>query len=297
MEKYDEYLEERFKQALQIIDKFTFVNTNIKEKLFLSHYTDLNGLLGILNLKSLWASNAFFLNDSSEVEYGLNLSHDLFNDFYKSIKNIRVKKDLESFYDNYSGFVPSSNLFLVSFCEDGDLLSLWRGYTSNCEGVSLSFNLPVLRTLPQVNLYKVIYNKNEQLIIIDELLKLLKDLMEHYEKIKSYGFLHYLGLWIKTFTSTLLTFKDNSFSEEKEWRLIHNHDSVEKTKIIEYRIKNNYILPYIKIENLNLTNLISGIVIGPSSNNSILSKSIEYFLSKKKYEHIQITHSKIPFRK
>jgi len=297
MEKFNEYLEERFQQTLQNIDKYVYFKTNIQGMDFLYHYTDLNGILGIFNTKSLWASNAFFLNDSSEISYGLNLSHDLFNNFYQSLKSEKAKNILKNLYDDYSGFVLSSNLFLVSFCEDGDLLSQWRGYALNSDGISLRFNLQVIRTLPQINLYKVVYNKDEQSKIVNFLFVLLEDLMDYLEKTKTKSFLHYFNYWITIFTTIILTFKDNSFSEEKEWRLIYNHNAVGNNKSIEYRIRNNYILPYIKIEKLNLMNLISSILIGPSSNNQIITKSIKYFLDEKKYEHITVDNSRIPYRK
>jgi len=297
METIDEYLEKKFQQTLQNIDKYTYLETNIQGMDFLYHYTDLNGFLGIFKTKSLWASNAFFLNDSSEISYGINLSQDLFSKFYQSLKSEHVKEILKCFYDDYSGFVLSSNLFLVSFCENGDLLSQWRGYAPNSDGISLRFNLNVIRTLPQIHLYKVVYNKDEQLKTINFLFELLEDLMDYLERTKTKSFLHYLNYWITIFTTIILTFKDNSFSEEKEWRLIYNYDTIENNKVIEYRMKNNYILPYIKIEKLNLINLISGILIGPSSNNQIISKSIEYFLRENKYNYIAVDNSKIPYRK
>ena len=296
MKKYDEFLEKKIENTLQNIDKYTYLKTNIDGMYFLHHYTDIYGFLGIFNTKSLWASNAFFLNDSSEIEYGLKLSYDLFKDFYLSIKSEKIKEILKSFYEDYSGFVLSSNLFLISFCEDGDLLSQWRGYTPNNDGISFRFNLQVLRTLPQFTLYKVVYNKEIQLKIINYLFDLLNDLMEYLEKTKAESFLHYFNLWITIFTTILLTFKDLSFSEEKEWRLIHNYDAVGNNKIIEYRIKNNYVLPYVKIEKLNLVNLISNITIGPSSNNKILEKSISYYLDSNNY-NININFSNIPYRK
>jgi len=297
MENFDEYLEGIFSQTVQNIDKYTYLKTNIKGMDFLFHYTDIKGFLGIFNTKSLWASNAFFLNDSTEIIYGTNLTKDLFNNFYLSLKNEKSKEILKEHYDDYSGFVLSSNFFLVSFCENGDLLSQWRGYSPNSDGISLRFNLQVIRTLPQVNLYKVIYDKEQQIIITNLLFKLLNDLMEYLEKTRTRSFLRYFTLWISIFTTTILLFKDDSFSEEKEWRLIYNYDVVGNKKNIEYRIKNNYILPYIKIEKLNLINLISGITIGPSSNNQIIKESIKYFLDMNNYDYLNIDFSKIPYRR
>jgi hypothetical protein len=296
MDKIDEFLEENFKKCLFEIDKYTNFQSNKERIDFLYHYTDLNGFLGIFNTNSLWASNAFFLNDSSEINYGLNLSYPLFNEFYLSIKSEKAKEILKKFHENYVGFVLNSNLFLISFCESGDLLSQWRGYAPNNDGVSVRFNLPVMRTLSEVNLYKVIYDTDNQIKIITYLFDLLKDLIEYFERTKTISFLHYFNSWITIFTTLILTLKDSSFSEEKEWRLIYNYDAIGNNKKIEYRTKNGYILPYIKIEKLKLLDLVSGIIIGPSSNSKILEKSIAYFLEMNNH-NIAINQSKVPYRK
>lgn len=36
------------------------------------HYTDLNGLKGIIESGSLWATHFSFLNDSNELTHGMN---------------------------------------------------------------------------------------------------------------------------------------------------------------------------------------------------------------------------------
>ena len=38
----------------------------------LSHYTTLQGFMGIVEKKEIWASNVIFLNDQQELLYGLN---------------------------------------------------------------------------------------------------------------------------------------------------------------------------------------------------------------------------------
>jgi hypothetical protein len=48
----------------------------------------------------------------------------------------------KEFNDDYSGFVLSSNMFLVSFCESGDLLSQWRGHSQVTDGISIRHQQP-----------------------------------------------------------------------------------------------------------------------------------------------------------
>ena len=45
----------------------------------LYHYTNLQGLLGIINSKSIWASNSNYLNDDREFNHLFNLVSDYIN--------------------------------------------------------------------------------------------------------------------------------------------------------------------------------------------------------------------------
>jgi len=289
-----ESLNELFFSLEKKIDELIFSEIK-KERKYLYHYTELNGFFGIFNTKSLKASNAYFLNDSSEVEYGLKISKKYLEEFYHSIKDDQIKAALKGFYDNYSEYFLCCNLFLVSFSENGDLLSQWRGYTTN-EGISLGFDKEILKRLHNVYLKKVIYEEELQKQIIIFLFDILNNIVEQSEK-NIEIFRLYFKLWITEFMKILLTFKDNNFFEEKEWRLIYYIDDInENNKNISFRIKNNYLLPYIEIENLDIDKLIRQIIFGPSTDNSIFRKSIKYYLNINNYRK-KIINSKIPFRK
>ncbi|EJG2383281.1 hypothetical protein HMPREF1144_0490 [Klebsiella sp. OBRC7] len=45
------------------------------------HYTDLNGLKGIIESGSLWATHFSFLNDSNELTHGMNCLVKWFTEF------------------------------------------------------------------------------------------------------------------------------------------------------------------------------------------------------------------------
>ena len=295
MENADEYFSKTFSHFFRDIDKLIDTNINIENK-YIYHYTDLNGFLGIFNSKSLWASNAFYLNDVSEVEYGLNLSKEPFDKIFSSLNNNRVKDALDGFINNFSEIFKKSNLFLLSFCEDGDLLSQWRGYSQNDEGVSLGFDKKTLRELQYIYLKRIIYDENIQKEILMRLFNILDNIISHYEKNREI-FIRYLNLWITEFTKILLTFKDKSFYEEKEWRIIYNYDEDNREdKEIKFRIRKNYLLPYVKVGEIDLNMLIKQIIFGPSSKDSTFAKSINYYLNINNYRK-KIIYSKIPIRK
>jgi|SRR5579864_2927161 len=53
----------------------------------LCHYTSQRGLVGILNDRAMWATDANYLNDSQEVIYAVNLAQNFFRN--RTDKNLR----------------------------------------------------------------------------------------------------------------------------------------------------------------------------------------------------------------
>jgi len=289
------------------------INLNQNNTKYLFHYTNLNGFLGIFNKKCLWASHISFLNDTSEFEYGLKMVQDFLSRIMVLIKSEFVKREL-ILHTNpyYQKDILESDLFIVSFCENGDLLSQWRGYTRNNEGVALGFNQNILKEIPNINIYKVIYEKEKQKDILKCFKNILKQYLNRYEEIfahcnisyDNYSFKLFFLNWLRELEKIIVIFKDSSFSEEREWRLIYdikdinknrNENFLFKNEIIKYRIKNNYLLPYIEINNLNLGSIINQVVIGPFENKLVLGKGIQHFFNTYDYK-ININYSEIPYR-
>jgi hypothetical protein len=106
----------------------------------LYHYTGVKGLVGIVKSNRLWASDVLFMNDSTEVRYGRDLiiseakaaadrtASPVAQAVFKTVDKILYKVDdlVETF-------------FAACFCEDGDLLSQWRGYAGRRGGYALGF--------------------------------------------------------------------------------------------------------------------------------------------------------------
>src|ERR1035441_9565471 len=56
----------------------------------LYHYTTAEGLLGILNEQAFWATDCEFLNDSSEMRYGLQLFTHKLREYATDRKSTRL---------------------------------------------------------------------------------------------------------------------------------------------------------------------------------------------------------------
>ena len=92
----------------------------------------------------------------------------------------------------------------------------------------------------------------------------------------------------------ILSAKDNSFFEEKEWRMLYIQNKHKQSKKIEFFPKNERLVPYIRIDLKNIP--IEIIRLGPCLPNIEVNKaSVEDFLQ----EHgisAEVDISKIPYR-
>ena len=118
-----------------------FEETHMKDqKVEYWHYTSVNAVLGIFkeyiskcnddktyfaDKCSMYASNIRFMNDAKEYNEG----ESLFEELSEGDSNLAAYRE-----------VSNDNIFLISFCENGDLLSQWKWYGKD-SGISIMFNL------------------------------------------------------------------------------------------------------------------------------------------------------------
>ncbi|WP_026896800.1 DUF2971 domain-containing protein [Daejeonella oryzae] len=262
------------------------------------HYTDLNGLLGILLNKSLFATHFSFLNDCRELLY----SKEVVNTFMKNSKEEYSSAFAKSLIHLTSLEFNSVNLddtFITCFSRDKDLLSQWRGYSRNNQGVAIGFNMDLRNSLsPQVDMsYFIEYNKLKQLKILKELIQIsfetLSELKDEYKILQT----EFRSLFSSTVSNMLrehlVLFKDASFSEEKEYRITTRS----KLKAIKYRANNKYIIPYTEFTFTKRNLLpIEEIVIGPTTNATLIEDGVRRLLESNGYINTKVIQSKIPFR-
>ena len=142
----------------------------------LYHYTDINGLAGIWEKGRIWATNALYLNDTSEVRVGLEMVRGRLwrreLEILQTINEVWERQveqsmlavggedfDEEPFNQERAAFGPElteireisaaidaiedySNSYIACLTGHGDQLSQWRGYAR--EGYSLGFDTAML---------------------------------------------------------------------------------------------------------------------------------------------------------
>jgi hypothetical protein len=160
----EEPLRPELQEAIQALEQrwseYFYVSENDGPEV-LYHYTSAAGLHGILSGKKLWASNVLFLNDVSEVMYGRQLV----------ARVLEPRRDKIPIYDAFTGdsllgLGETWHIYTACFCENGDLLSQWRGYGAKGDGYSVGMRRSILNALAgeprQYVLFPVLYSVKRQ---------------------------------------------------------------------------------------------------------------------------------------
>jgi hypothetical protein len=185
----------------------------------LFQYTSISGLLGIVQSKTLWASNIHYLNDVQEFNRGLNVVREVLD---QRCDDPRSSSDEVVFVRRLSAYVAKIlklNVFVASFSEVPDLLSQWRGYTPTGKGVCIGFysaDLAAAGNREGLRLVKVVYEPDAQLRVaievVDQAVREFRKNPNTAEEI-ALQFVTLLALIVPLM-------KHRAFAEEREWRLV-----------------------------------------------------------------------------
>lgn len=266
------------------------------------HYTDCFGLHGILSSKSIWCSKIQYLNDSEELTNGLKTLTDVcrlsFGD-YPELTNMRESIERLSHI----------NIFISSFCEDGDLLSQWRGYSGE-SGFSVGFSFERLDRLARqqgFGLVKCTYSQEAKNLAARDF---IDDFIKKYPKREGEDSNDYSFRLASMFVPVAASFKHHSFSAEREWRLISDPKSVldVRTKV---RPTASLLIPYYEF-NLSDGNFaqkssgeldhtsedigIAGVIVGPSNAPRLQMDATSTLFSANKIDYGSIRFSETPYR-
>ena len=96
----------------------------------LYHYTTARGLFGIIASSSLWATNFSYLNDATEVHYGMEVLKTLLEREMDLHLTDGFGPVLAATLEGIERVFSDSEFYLTCFCAKADLLSQWRGYGS-----------------------------------------------------------------------------------------------------------------------------------------------------------------------
>lgn len=279
------------------------ISSGLKQKYY--HYTTPEAVLGIFkdyidngcdgNIVScsLRASHLRFLNDAQEYNDGIQWIQD------------RLGKKIDGSYDQ---------VFSISFCGEGDLLSQWKWYGKH-SGIAIEFDADKIN-------YKYWSCKDSALPDTDIQTKplLIKytddEKLKYYTDILDYNSENKLNRNSDNIISNLLVpfCKDKGFAEEKESRLVfYTFDSIEHGLDfkVKYFVSNGIIKPTLTVEFLSsngIDNIVKSFIVGPGQNQNLVFNALVHIFDRSnfdfndsKVEHhckngINILKSSIPFR-
>lgn len=138
----------------------------------LAHYTSIDVAEKMLQHEKIWFSNPTYMNDHSEMVYGINKATHLFLNHEKMdtfpIPNFKdIVMHIYEYYISEFETKHMLDVYIACFCqhdiEDTDgLLSMWRCYGAQGNGVALVFNTGFIShsDSPIIYISKVQYKSN-----------------------------------------------------------------------------------------------------------------------------------------
>lgn len=283
----------------------------------LYHYTDGNGLRGILANQSIWFTDYRHLNDPSELIHGIEMAHDVIRLLANGADG-RVGLFLQTITDMFSekNFSATLNFFISSFSKARDDLGQWRSYADNGRGYAIGFAPRHFRiesptgTKPNDNIFvgPVLYGVaevcNRHELAISEVAAIFLKAAEANATIlsdKSVGipFMQDMARAIiaSPFIWNSLTSKHPAYEHEQEVRLVMLGQHKELKPHITTRFRGSEIVPYIPHKmSLRSADEIVEIVVGPSAPRDA-EHSLRTLLDSLGIDaNVPISRSDIPYR-
>jgi DUF2971 family protein len=274
----------------------------------LFHYTSQAGLLGIVSSNVLWATNALYLSDSSELDYGLTVAREKLRSVFNGSNAVSELLSRTDQLLKLPILVPDRNFYACCFCEDSDLLSQWRAYADRGGGYAIGFEVDDLTRAglkPNLSLFPVEYGDcgpNAELlthdinVVCEALDRCLRQWPGDRDRLVSAAS-EDMKLAI---IFRVLGLKHPGFREEREWRILANFDSSDFS-FVHFRQGQTSLIPYVELS-LPCSDCTGGrlpireVVYGPTAHSELASRSIVSLFKKFGFDPPSIWGSTIPFR-
>ena len=234
----------------------------------LFHYTSVDAAFSILDRDPLLlrASSAFCMNDTAEITYGLDLVKE-------TAAGIVPKSEVDSWFamhhsrPEYTQLSFMEGTTILSFCGEADLLSQWRAYGIGGSGCAIGFRRAGLQDAANKRSFRltpVVYDEGRQRNILTELFRFTSALPVKVDTSE---------LWGRSLSKAIevsLSFKNESFAEEREWRLISTN------AFIKYRGGRQSVVPYSEIDVTR--ECVAELWLGPTLDQQMARRNWEMYL-------------------
>ena len=293
----------------------------------LYHYTSQEGLLGIIKNREVWATEIFYLNDTIEYKYAIDLTSEIIKDrqklcseeppaFFSPTTEPRNKSIVPYFpyrydkewieYNMLNDFnrvmrlFEKYHVFVFSLSEKGNLLSQWRGYCPH-GGYSIGFNTSAFGKLMEkkgLRFVKCIYERNDQVKMINNIIdNYINHIRSKSSKLSDSNDMrvNLITEYLQRLIVIAPKLKSESFEEEKEWRIVSVN--LKETDFIKFREGKSTIIPYIKISIDDSGHMpIEEVIISPTSHKQLSNNAVKFLLSCKDIKSCSVKLSGISYQ-
>lgn len=276
----------------------------------LYHYTDVQGLLGIIQSQTLWATHVDYLNDSSEVQYARRLVVEMLT-AYEAEAKLDVSRAILSRARETFDLVAATDLYVLCFCEQGDLLSQWRGYGRGGDGYAIGIDAASLvakrESMGEFFFGKVEYDSDRQRQLLALVIEtLVSGVAPHVaaepSATKAAALDECARLMRRVLWFALVTFKDPTFVSEQEWRVISILSHRESETRVKLRAAGNRLAPYLDLDFKQSKALPEGKIPivevrhGPTLQPAMAKAGLKLLLRRYGYPDAVVEGSQIPLR-
>lgn len=306
----------RAKYSLDYSPKYSGVGRIFYQGNTITHYTDLRGLIGIVESGGLWLSDHRFLNDEEEVENGRKLTVSV-------LKSLSAKPRHALFKEVLSGaslcLENSSErpYFICSLSSEADSLVNWRGYGNNGRGISITFDNKVafernprrfFFVPPILVASQVVYEEREKVAtILHTLRRFAREFAVDVKAGRDVDTVEWSGDLSSWLAPKFINFKHHQYSTEKEVRLIATSANMQSFGRLKHRAQNDRIVPYLDLSELyskleiyeeegSRRLPILEVRVGPTADQEVTMHSVKAFLRNSGYEDVRVCRSEVPFR-
>jgi hypothetical protein len=222
----------------------------------LYHYTTPAGFKGIIESGVLRATHISYTNDGIELLHAVEVARSCLRDREQTATAQQEKTLLAAIEVNLTNTTAFNTMpiFISCFCDDGDLLSQWRGYGLREGGIAIGFDarkiLAGIGTWPwRPYLVPVLYKDVDQRLLGTELIagialeydRILKPRSVTDPSAHVSDYLTKCGL-ASTYLGAL--FKHRGFAQENEWRLIYTPKNRTEVKFLA---KATHLSPFVEL--------------------------------------------------
>lgn len=216
----------------------------------LYHYAPPLAFDSIVRERSMWFTNAAYMNDKGELGFPVALAREVIKEYLGRTADPGLRRFLMSVAVSIDSHEQLRQWYIASFSTNGDLLSQWRAYCP-VGGYSLGLSAGKLfDSMPErirVRMGPVIYESDAQIArikrILDRQLENWSTKRAENSELPQERFDRAVGTAIMfALTYEFIFFKWADFAEEREWRLVQ---AISPSDDLRFRERQGVLTPYI----------------------------------------------------